>query len=372
MSHAVRRELCLVAGLLLLVCVAVAQAPADKAPETLAGEQAAGWRALPGTELASVCPGIAEIRGNDGCQAVISAWNGGIADTKNNRLIFFGGGHFDYYGNEVYALDLSKGALERIVEPSPVTNLETCPESYTDGHPSARHTYNGLAYLAAKGALYMYGGAKSPCGGMSDVTWLLDLASLQWTRKDPHGENPFGAPGAAADYDRVSGLVYMTDTRSFFSYDSAKNSYAKLGSYYGLDYHMTAVMDPERRLFLMFGGAGQMWSIDVRRGSKYELKDLSKRQHGCEALSHAAYPGLAYDEKEKAVVGWAGGDSVYIFNAETSTCRAMTFPGGPGPAQQNGTEGRFRYFPALDLFALVNDWKKDAYALRLGAVPTQR
>ncbi len=43
----------------------------------------------------------------------------------------------------------------------------------------------------------------------------------------------------------------------------------------------------------------------------------------------------------------------------------QTFSGGPGSAQPNGTNGRFAYFPALNLFAVVNDWQQNAYTLRL-------
>jgi len=341
-----------------------AQPAPAKPPE--APSVALGWHEIRNTKLSAVCPQDSALQGNSGCRAVLSAWNGGVADTKRNQLLFFGGGHFDYYGNEIYALDLNQGSLRRLTEPSPIGNLSSCPESYTDDTPSARHTYNGLTYLAAQDAVYLYGGAKSPCGAMSDATWIFDLNSLKWTRKDPHrGDSPAGAPGAAADYDAKTGLVFLTDTRGLFSYEYTKNTYTQLRSYYGLDYHLTAVLDPERRTFFLIGGSGQLWAIDIRPGSKYELKDLSHRQHGCDPLIHAGYPGLAYDSTQKLIVGWVGGDTVYAFHPDTATCDAVTYPGGPDAAQQNGTAGRFRYFPALGVFAVINDWQQNAFTLRL-------
>jgi len=74
---------------------------------------------------------------------------------------------------------------------------------------------------------------------------------------------------------------------------------------------------------------------------------------------------LAYDSLRNVVVGWAGGDSVYLFNVDSSSCSTLTFPGGPGPQQHNGTHGRFRYFEKLDVFALVNDSGQNAFVLRL-------
>src|SRR5262249_44143633 len=64
-----------------------------------------GWTQLPNTPLQSVCPpNDSSYRFNNNCYQVIKAWSGGMADTARNRLIVWGGGHNDYYGNEIYAL----------------------------------------------------------------------------------------------------------------------------------------------------------------------------------------------------------------------------------------------------------------------------
>jgi hypothetical protein len=65
------------------------------------------------------------------------------------------------------------------------------------------------------------------------------------------------------------------------------------------------------------------------------------------------------------MVGWAGGDTVYVFDPDAKACTTHEYGGGPGPQNENGTFGRFRYFPALGRFAVVNDYRKNAYALRL-------
>ena len=64
-------------------------------------------------------------------------------------------------------------------------------------------------------------------------------------------------------------------------------------------------------------------------------------------------------------VGWANGDTVYPFEPGTYKCSAEIYPGGPGPAQPGGTLWRFRYFSHLDVPAVVKDWKKNAFILRL-------
>ncbi|MCC7535158.1 MAG: hypothetical protein IT379_03025, partial [Deltaproteobacteria bacterium] len=80
-------------------------------------------------------------------------------------------------------------------------------------------------------------------------------------------------------------------------------------------------------------------------------------------------PGLAYDPIERKLVAWAGGDTVYLIDAEADTCEPRVVAGDPGPQQENGTHGRFRYFASLDAFVLINAMDRDAYVLRLRASP---
>ncbi len=318
-------------ALLCLTCIMSGQVRTSENSPSASIAPRAGWYEIPNTQLAPLCPKEPAIEGNTGCRAVINAWNGGIADTKRNRLIIWGGGHSDYFGNEVYGLDLNTLTMSRMTDPSAVTNVMSCPEAYSDGRPSARHTYNGLAYLAGLDVMFVYGGSKSICGFMSGGTWIFDLTKMEWKSMDPHGgDNPINAPGAVTDYDPNTGALYLSDTASLFRYDPNKNTY-----------------------------------------------DWSHKVTGCDRLLRANYPGLAYDPVRKQVVSWAGGDTVYLFDPDTRTCSSETYPGGPGPAQANGTLGRFRYFPELGVYALVNDWKQNAFLLRLGpsnavAAPTRR
>jgi len=327
-----------------------------------------GWHQITDTKLASRCPNDPAIEGNSGCRAVINAWNGGVADEKRNRLIVWGGGHSDYFGNEIYTLDLGKATLSRITEPSPVTNVMSCPEAYTDGRPSARHTYGGLAYIAETDSIFVYGGSKSACGFLSSGTWSFDLAKMEWRSLDPHqGDSPANNSGAIAEYDANTGTVILSDTVNLFRYDPLKNSYKRIRPFSGVDYHLSGVIDPDRKMIFMIGGPGQFWAVALGENSKIDVQDWSRKVTGCDSLRYAHSPGLAYDTERKEVVGWAGGDTIYLFQQDTRTCTAETYPGGPGMAQPNGTFGRFRYFSRLGVFALVNDWKQNAFLLKRAA-----
>jgi hypothetical protein len=328
----------------------------------------AGWCELPNTKLESVCADRAT-----GCSGVLRAWNSGVADLPRHRLLFWGGGHGDYFGNEIYALDLTTLSLKRLNEPSPQRG---CVEALSDGKPNSRHTYDGLVYLEKSDRIYMYGGALACSGGGSDgiisrATWILNPASLAWERKDPLTGGPAADPSCcdyigAADYDPESDSVLMTTAGVLYRYRLDSNTYTRLSTA-SIDYHETAIVDRTARRMFIFGG-GQLWSYDLSRASGAELEDWTGSVTGCGQLISAAYPGLAWDSSAQRIVGWAGGSSVYFFDSAARACTVRSFPNGPGAALQNGTYKRFAYFPALGAFALVNDWNQNAFALRLTAV----
>ena len=71
------------------------------------------------------------------------------------------------------------------------------------------------------------------------------------------------------------------------------------------------------------------------------------------------------------IVEWPGtGNTVYLFDSVTKTCVPQTFAGGPqvGPGINNGTFGRFRYFPELNAYVVVNNAELDAQMLRLDSI----
>jgi hypothetical protein len=338
-----------------------------------------GWHAVPDSTLEKVCPSETrdyDFRGN--CRYVIAAWNSAIADTKSGRLIIWGGGHADYAGNEIYAFDLASSRMERLNDPSPVNNTGKCVETLSDGKPNSRHTYAGLAYMSHANRMFSFGGSLNQCGFLSNATWTLDLAALEWKNMKPEGAVPAASPGAIADYDPNSRMVFLHDTSDFWQYDYEKNRYKRAGSNQAINYHMNGVIDPKRKIFLAIGAAGSagggLRAISIAPGSNYAMRDWTgMASNTCGPLMSAAYPGLAYDSALDRVVGWPNfGDAVYLLDDDSKSCTTATFSGGPpdsshagSPHTSNGTYGRFRYFPDKDVFVLVNQANNNTYFLRL-------
>jgi len=307
------------------------------------------------------------------CKNVIGAWSGGVADTKRNRLIVWGGGHNDYYGNELYAFELETRKLIRLNNPSPPAPGVGCPDALSDGTPNTRHTYGGLAYIAHADRMFAFGGAPANRDGCtSQSTWTLDLNNLRWTRMDPAqgGQPSGGLNGSVAAYDPNTSLVILNTRDSLWSYNFATNTYVQLNRTADLTLHTNAVIDPKRRLFLTFGD-GVIRSIGIGPGAKYAVQVLSTS--GCGELAKSASPGLAYDPDLERIVGWPNfGNTVYLFDPTTNSCSSRTFSGGPPDSAHdgqvpstNGTFGRFQYFPKSKTFVLVNDWNVNVHLLVL-------
>ena len=154
---------------------------------------------LPNTKIRSVLPSTPQI-GNP--VNIVDAWNGAAVDAKRNRLIVWGGGHNDYYGNEVYALDLGTLSIKRIVDPSPNTSQSSRSSALPDGTPVSRHTYGGLSYIGHADRMFAVGGSMAPCGSADMSTWTYDFAAQQWQRLNT---SPLGVNfGFMAAYDAVA------------------------------------------------------------------------------------------------------------------------------------------------------------------------
>ena len=354
-----------------------------------------GWTALPNTKLRDVCPN--EVPGT--CWAVINAWSGGAADTLRNRLIIWGGGHNDYYGNEVYALNLNANpvTLTRLNNPSPPNTGGQFETVLSDGNPNSRHTYNGLTYLASVDRMLAFGGVPANrAGGFSTDLWTLNLATLSWQAMDPvkgashqQPKNFYTAVPPIAVYDPNSNLAFILDsaTGHLWSYDYSSNTYKNLANNAEIPFNATPVLDPKLKTIFFFGnrtaspgnatrshGQPNIYALNISRNG-HSVKNLTSRSSGCAALAGAYNPGVAYDSVLDKIVGWPNfGNTVYIFDPATYSCTMQTFPGGPpdstdfnGDSYTAGTFGRFQYYPTLNAFAVINSWSNDAYVLTLAS-----
>ena len=98
-------------------------------------------------------PGSLDLR------AVIIAWNGGAKGT-GSRLFVHGGGHTDSANNGLYIFDYSGGSQPTgwttPLQISSVSAVRANGATYSDGLPTAVHTYDGMVYASHNEHVYRF------------------------------------------------------------------------------------------------------------------------------------------------------------------------------------------------------------------------
>jgi len=332
----------------------------------------AGWSQLSNTKLRSVC--AANVPGNAGCAGIVDASSSAAFDTKRNRLVVWGGGQDSYFGNELYALNLDSLSVSRLTDPA--TPYEKSVEALAGGtQPNSRRTYDGLAYMENVDRLFAFGGggafSTASSGNGSLETWTFDFSTNRWQWMRPSGPNPKAFISMSA-YDPNTGKVLVHDGLCLYAYDFASNSYQSLPAggtcqrLFPAGYWMTGVLDPVRKKFFLFGG-GDQWVYDVGPNGSFAPQPF--KTTGGEALVNSRNPGLAHDPATGRIVGWNGGDTVYVLNVDAKSWAAVPYPGGPGSASPTGTLKRWNYSSKLGVFVVLNGVDRDAFVLRLSSNP---
>ncbi|MGB7680210.1 MAG: Ig-like domain-containing protein [Candidatus Acidiferrales bacterium] len=337
-----------------------------------------GWFDASGQTQEAVCPpNSSDYDFATYCSGVVRAWGGGAADTKRNDLIFWGGGHVDYDGNEVYVFNLNTLKVNRLNAPTdPPSPL--CEPAYSDGSAASRHTYGSLAYIPTLDEMFAFSGYVACSNGedKSD-TWLLNLSTLASGSGNPWTQVTASVhPTAAisiAQYDPNTQLVFLWDNNDgLWSFNPTSNTYTQLNGTPTSTYSM-GVLDPTRKQIVTFGNS-QVQKVSIASGSSYSVVNLTGS--GCSGLMSSEAPGLAYDPVLDRIVGWPNfGGTVYIYDEDTDSCTTQSYSTSAPPdsaqtgsaSTTNGTYGRFQYFPALGVYALINDYNIDAHTLRLTA-----
>jgi hypothetical protein len=326
-----------------------------------------GWFEIPNTRLETVCAGengFPQVLGNTGCRGFF-AWSGGVADTTRNRLVMWGGGHADYAGNEVVALNLSTLTLERLNNPSsPIRDGCNSSGIYADGKPVSRHTYNHLAYIPTLDVMFAWGGSMWQCGNFGRDAWFFSFSNLSWTPKSSTN-GPVNSFNLGAAFDPNNGLVYMTDLRDLRSYNPTTDTWTKRSNNSSSLGNVAAVIDPVRQRYIAHspqGGSTLFW-FDIS-SSTATVPVQSGATSGCSGFIGREDAAMEYDARQDRIVGWVGGNTIYILNPDTRACTTVTHAGGPA-ADSTGTFGRLRYFPSLNLFVVCNRVDRNCHSLRL-------
>ncbi len=338
------------------------------------------WISLPGTAFGTFCKvhQVSALEGNGGCAMAINAWSGGVFDEHRRKMLVIGGGHMDYWGNEVSGFDLASASWSLVKPASSLGGASAPSEPMPDGNPVSRHTYDGLAFMRHLSQVFMFGGATAPNGYSVNSTWWFDPAKGVWRAKGNAPRSGAGHYYMASAYDPVTRKVYVRDETAFLTYDPDADrwsgSIVNFGNppYYPrmqTHHYRRGVILPAQRLFLAAGGTLKspvapdvfVYDLDGQRDATGTY-----RMSGDTSVISVAGLGLDVDTRSGALVAWAGGAPA-IMDPATWHWRRGSSRGAPVQPVGNGTFGRFRYIPYLNVFILVNRPEEDVHFYKLTA-----
>lgn len=293
----------------------------------------------------------------------ILAYSGGAFDTVNGRLLIFGGGHADYWGNEVCAFDPATLTWKKMYEPDAEArytndNIDNTQGKLKDSDkPYTRHSYNQLCFAAKSGELFIYGGCgpgwgqiKPTCPVPSDV-WTYSLKDNKWKLRFAGKGTPGGYAKACA-YDSKRDTVWAyAGGQSLHRFDlqantwstqAVKGSLAPLGGY---NFQMEYIPSLDR---VMLIGAKHTCTV--------ALDSFAAEFHNLQDANGKA--GLTYMTEPNALLYFSspGGETgpayrLAAFDCATKTWHELT------PAQPTTTRGgvwdRLHYDPVNKVALLV-------------------
>ena len=358
------------AALVGLACVLAIAAgtPAQAGP--IENLRPGEWYEVPNSHLRTVVP-IPTPCGDPA--NIMGAWSGGAYDPVGDRLLVWGGGHADYGGNEIYAFSMGTLSWSRIWGPSPnipCATSQTCVNTYADGNPVARHTYNGLSFLPSQNKFWIIGGSLY-CGpgNAGKDTWVFDMPTLRWQRKTDLPV-PDWAPGLSmmSAYDPATGHVWLVSgANPLHEYDPVNDTWTLRGSN-GIGSGMTGTIDTKRHKYVLVGIQGVI-VFDLNASGTIPAQAWATT--GATNLVGSTYPGIAYDPVSDRVIAWDGGATVYSLNMDTKVWTRLD-PAGtnqviPTLPVDSGIYGRFRYIPSKNAFVGVNRIDENVFIYKLSS-----
>jgi hypothetical protein len=333
------------------IWIAVLVAAAQTTPSTMTPDS---WLSMPNSHMRTVAPTNGQFAGTwavGGPGMVLAAWGGGALDTQRSRLILWGGGHADYYGNELYSFDIPTLTWTRITDPfvNPVMDQEV----NADGSPNSRHTYGGLAYIAHADRFFGQAGSLAGVGfAKCDKTWTYDFVAKKWSDRNP-AATPGGGFGVNCSYDPATKKVWWGSGAGLWSFDYTANTWTKHNS--DNFYYHTSTIDTQRGIMVVVGN-GAIFSYDLKNANYVKQTWATT---GGDAFIAKGNVGFEYDPVLDKFVGWRGG-SPYLLDPVAKTWTTGTATGAPSEGS-NGVYGRWRYVPSVNAYVVVTGIDDNVY-----------
>lgn len=275
----------------------------------------------------------------------ILAYSGGVFDTTSRLFLIFGGGHGDYWGNEVCAFDPATLLWKKMYEPDAQarytsTNIDNQNGKLRDSDkPYTRHSYNQLCFVPGSG-MFLFGGCGpgwaniSPNCPVPPDAWIYDSRPNKWTQLYS-GKGTPGGYAMACCYDSKRKKVWAFGHDNILSgFDLSTKSWTAiplksdvgyLGTY---NFHMEYLPKSDR--ILLLGKESCTIDPETWRAERHELAHCSGKA------------GLAYLPDQDVVLyvllTVGGMYQAAVFDCASRSWKEWETRNLPGSAKGKGTE----------------------------------
>lgn len=335
------------------------------------------WTLIPNTafdlvRLSAQETEAAGVQGATGSRSVLLAWNGAAFDETENTLYFFGGGHADYGGNEVYSLDLRTIDLRRRTDPSPLTDRQSIPGTCApQTGPAAPHTYGGFVWSAATGSAFQfsrmgYAPYGSDCPGWTD-NWISEFNpnADSWSRVSPsNAEAVDDAVDQAISYPMCAesdktGLIYCLSAAQqspLYVYDPARREMVCRSNRTTDRYLMTGTgVYHDGYLYYSSSGINRIY-VDDLNASNCEFAEDEVVAPMIPDISN----GFGFQFRGDAIFAWNGNERVWKWALDESTFWTQLAPASASAPRllypgATAVYSKWVYLADLDVFAGYNN-----------------
>ena len=344
--------------------------------------------------------------GNQKPDAVIGAWSSMAWDSERGDLIFWGGGHANYPGNEVYRWRSSTLEWERASLPSEVVKIAGSHYEVIDGYlnaPISSHTYDNSEYLPIVDRFMVLGGAAfNTGGGFVRTDGVTPTGPYFWDPAKADGNKVGGTTGSHVNPQLFPEVVggEMWENRDNLPATNLVNSTSAYAEEDGKDviyfgrrdlwkYTVHDIDDPSKdtyeqvgRTWEPFGGDGAgayspdlnafvrtaqfkfvMWDLDNAGPGNRNMSFVPDDPTDTFDFSLLADYGMDYDPVRDVFVLWGGDGMVWELAPpdDVSTTGWVLTPLDSGAVDQFpdtrtvGVLGKWKYVAEQDIYIGVND-----------------
>ncbi|MCG3178979.1 MAG: hypothetical protein BIFFINMI_01309 [Phycisphaerae bacterium] len=337
-----KRLTCILVALLAVTGVARADARPTSQPDA----------ARPNPGLADIAPNTwRKIAPPPPAPKGIMAYSGGVFDSKNNVFLIFGGGHADYWGNEVCALEMATLTWKRMYAPDAESrytnaNIDNSQGKLRDSDkPYTRHSYQMQVFVPSAGGMFIWSGCGPGWGSIKPTcptprdAWMYDYAANKWKLLATDGPDCYDGGTA---FDAKRGVVWAWPGQSWpplWQFDLKTGKWSKHDVRPEIAGGLGTRMDwsPKRDRLILTARDGKTVGLIDPATFKFEKSDTS-------AYTPAG-GGMTYLPRQDVAVHLGGSKVAPMGVLDLAANRWLPLkPGGELPSTDGyGVYGRLRY-----------------------------